>query len=149
MYNISEDCRYQEIQCDQLSPGKVYVLDVQARMKDYDFESEWSKWSVGVECICPYTKDQGRRINKLIRFTGILCNSFNDGISFSVHENIRLWKLFGLNLLNVSVCGRTSFSQHVDWFTFFQFSCSSIFKFSMICFIKQQTLTDLITHKYK
>ncbi|KAM9493540.1 interleukin 21 receptor, tandem duplicate 1 [Clarias gariepinus] len=58
VYNISEDCRYQEILCDQLSPGKVYVLDVQARMKDYDFESEWSKWSVGVECICPYTKDQ-------------------------------------------------------------------------------------------
>lgn len=57
VYNVGEDRRYQEIQCDLLSPGKVYTVDVQAsvnsQMKNLDGETEWSEWSASVECTCP------------------------------------------------------------------------------------------------
>lgn len=61
VYNVGEDRRYQEIQCDLLSPGKVYTVDVQAsvnsQMKNVDGETEWSEWSASVECTCPGNYD--------------------------------------------------------------------------------------------
>ncbi|MCJ8746482.1 hypothetical protein PDJAM_G00142280 [Pangasius djambal] len=58
VYNVGEDRRYQEIQCDLLTPGKVYTVDVQAsvnpQMKNLDGETEWSEWSASVECTCPH-----------------------------------------------------------------------------------------------
>lgn len=66
VYNVGEDRRYQEIQCDLLSPGKVYVVDVQAsvnpQLKNLD-QTEWSKWSDSVECTCPHA-DPGAYILK-------------------------------------------------------------------------------------
>ncbi|XP_046690188.1 interleukin 21 receptor, tandem duplicate 1 isoform X2 [Silurus meridionalis] len=59
IYNVREDRRYHEIQCDQLTPGKVYVVDVQASVNflpNPDAESEWSEWSPSIECTCPHPK---------------------------------------------------------------------------------------------
>ncbi|XP_060752804.1 interleukin 21 receptor, tandem duplicate 1 [Tachysurus vachellii] len=57
VYNVKEDRRYQEIQCELLSPGMVYVFDVQASVnpqkKNLVGETAWSEWSESVVFTCP------------------------------------------------------------------------------------------------
>ncbi|TSZ68980.1 Interleukin-21 receptor [Bagarius yarrelli] len=57
VYNVQEDRRYQELQCTQLSPGRVYLVDVQASvnplLKKLEGETLWSEWSESTVCTCP------------------------------------------------------------------------------------------------
>lgn len=95
VYNVVEDRRYQEIQCELLSPGKVYVVDVQAsvnpQMKNLDAQSEWSEWSAGVECTCfhhtpgPYILNQ--KWLETHGFTGILGHMLLEKFHFQFIKN--------------------------------------------------------------
>lgn len=76
VYNVGEDQRFLELQCDPLSAGKMYVVDVQAsvnpQMKNLDGETNWSEWSTSVECTCPnprtgpYNKKEKWLINMVL-----------------------------------------------------------------------------------
>ncbi|KAK1805244.1 hypothetical protein P4O66_019584 [Electrophorus voltai] len=57
-YNIHEDCRHQEIQCESLLSGRVYVAEVQASVNPARIPNsgkEWSEWSSSIEWTCPCT----------------------------------------------------------------------------------------------
>ncbi|XP_076865391.1 interleukin 21 receptor, tandem duplicate 1 [Brachyhypopomus gauderio] len=57
-YTIHEDCRHQEIRCELLLPGRVYVAEVQASVNPVGVQNsgkEWSDWSPSIEWTCSPT----------------------------------------------------------------------------------------------
>ncbi|KAK3512071.1 hypothetical protein QTP70_030372 [Hemibagrus guttatus] len=84
-YSVREDRRYQEIQCEQLSPGTVYVVDVQAsvnpQMKNLNGETLWSEWSEGVECTCPSLEPE--QLNRLLFYLMVPLGLFLGFFGFS------------------------------------------------------------------